>query len=80
MCLLDSRPFGGGTTSFEGLSVGTPIVTMPSRLLRGRITFALYKQMNVLDRVAHAPQEYVGIATRLGKDTDYRQAIKPKNP
>ncbi len=76
--LLDTRPFGGGTTSLEGLAVGTPIVTLPSRLLRGRITYALYKQMNVLDCVASSPQEYVDIATRLGKDIEYRQAIRQK--
>ena len=76
--LLDTRHFGGGSTSFEGLAVGTPIVTMPSRLLRGRITLALYKQMEVLDCVAKSPLEYVDIATRLGKDADYRHTIREK--
>ncbi len=33
--LLDPHPFGGGTTSYDGFALGTPVVTMPSRLLRG---------------------------------------------
>ncbi len=76
--LLDTPHFGGGSTSFEGLAIGTPIITMPSRLLRGRITYALYKQMDVPDCVAQSPGEYVDIATRLAQDADYRQAIREK--
>src|SRR5207244_780770 len=34
--LLDPLHFGGGNTSYEGLALGVPIVTMPSRFLRGR--------------------------------------------
>ena len=76
--LLDTRHFGGGNTSFEAFAVGTPIVTMPSRMLRGRITFALYKQMNVLDCVAQSTAEYIDIALRLGQDADQRQTISNK--
>jgi predicted O-linked N-acetylglucosamine transferase (SPINDLY family) len=76
--LLDTRHFGGGSTSFETLALGKPIVTMPSKLLRGRITFAMYKQMDVLDTIAQSPQHYVDIALRLANDADQRQAIRTK--
>jgi predicted O-linked N-acetylglucosamine transferase (SPINDLY family) len=76
--LLDPLHFGGGNTSYEALAFGTPIVTLPSRFLRGRITFALYQQMNVLDCVAHSHEEYVDIALRLGKDPGYRQSLREK--
>src|SRR4029077_4382157 len=36
--LLDPVHIGGGNTSYEGLALGVPIVTMPSPFLRGRIT------------------------------------------
>jgi predicted O-linked N-acetylglucosamine transferase (SPINDLY family) len=76
--LLDSIHFGGGSTSYEGLAVGTPIVTMPSQLLRGRITFALYKQMGVPDCVAASGEQYAAIALRLGTDPDYRKEVRGK--
>ncbi len=75
---LDPLHFGGGSTSYDGFAVGTPIVTAPSKLLRGRITYALCKQMGVLDCVAQSRQEYVQIALRLGTDADYRETVRKK--
>ncbi len=76
--LLDPIHFGGGNTSYQGLAVGTPIVTLPSNFLRGRITFALYQQMNLQDCVAANREDYVKLALRLGTDSDYRKAISNK--
>jgi protein O-GlcNAc transferase len=76
--LLDPIHFGGGNTSYEGLALGAPIVTLPSRFLRGRITFALYKQMGMLDCVVHSPQEYVELALRLGTDKSYRDQVRDR--
>jgi protein O-GlcNAc transferase len=76
--LLDPLHFGGGNTSYEGLALGVPIVTLPSRFLRGRITFALYKQMDMLDCVVHSPREYNELALRLGTDKSYRDQVRAK--
>ncbi len=76
--LLDPIHFGGGNTTYEGLAVGTPIVTLPSNLLRGRITFALYKQMNLPDCVTGNRDDYIALALRLGQDSDYRDAIRQR--
>ncbi|HYV39321.1 MAG TPA: hypothetical protein VE988_26770, partial [Gemmataceae bacterium] len=76
--LLDPLHFGGGNSSYEGLAVGTPIVTLPSQFLRGRITLALYSQMQGLDCVADHAQDYVQKAVRLGTDADYRASIRQK--
>jgi len=76
--LLDPLHFGGGNTSYEGLAFGIPIITLPSRFLRGRITFALYQQMQLLDCVAHGPQEYIELALRLGTDPSYREMVRDK--
>jgi protein O-GlcNAc transferase len=75
---LDTVRFGGGMTSYEALAVGTPVVTLPSPYLRGRITLGLYKQMQVLDCVAQSPQEYCELAVRLGTDAGYREMIRAK--
>jgi predicted O-linked N-acetylglucosamine transferase (SPINDLY family) len=76
--LLDPVHFGGGNTTYEGLALGIPIVTLPSPLLRGRITLALYKQMGMLDCVVTNAAEYIKLAVKLGTDPDYRAMIRSK--
>ena len=66
--MLDPTPFCGGNTSLEALAVGTPVVTFPGAFLRGRLTFALYRQMGIDACIAADLQDYVAIATRLGTD------------
>ncbi len=75
---LDPVHFGGGNTSYEALAMGTPIVTMPSQFLRGRLTYAMYVQMGVIDCVAKSPQQYIDIATRLGTDKSFRKTVSEK--
>jgi predicted O-linked N-acetylglucosamine transferase (SPINDLY family)/ADP-heptose:LPS heptosyltransferase len=74
--LLDPLHFGGGNTSYEGLAFGVPIVTLPSSFLKGRITQALYRQMNVLDCVVKNRAEYIEKAVHLGCDAAYREAVR----
>jgi predicted O-linked N-acetylglucosamine transferase (SPINDLY family) len=76
--LLDPLHFSGGRTSCEAFAAGQPVVTMPSAYLRGRITYALYLAMGVLDCVADSREEYVRIALRLAGDWRHRQTIREK--
>ena len=76
--LLDSIHTSGGTSAFETLAMGTPIVTWPSEFARGRTTHAFYDKMGVLDCTASSLDEYVEIAVRLGCDVAYREEIRNK--
>lgn len=76
--LLDPTPFGGGNTSYEAFALGTPVVTWPTQMLRGRITLALYKKMGVLDAVVSSADEYIAKAVRLANDADYRREVREK--
>lgn len=76
--LLDTFPFSGGNTSYEGLALGVPIVTLAAPYMRGRITYALYKKMDVMDCVADDVAGYVEKAVRLGTDANYRKLIGSK--
>jgi protein O-GlcNAc transferase len=76
--LLDPPQFNGGNTSYKALAMGTPIVTMPGRFLRERMTLAMYNKMGVTDCVASGPQEYIDIAGRLGNDAAFRQRVRSK--
>lgn len=50
----------------QALAVGTPVVTLPSSLLGGRLTLALYQRLGVLDCVAKDAHDYVAIALKVG--------------
>jgi predicted O-linked N-acetylglucosamine transferase (SPINDLY family) len=76
--VLDPIHFGGGNTAYEAFALGVPIVTWSSAFLRGRITLALYKKMNVMDCVASNANEYVELAVRLGTEPDFRDAMRNK--
>lgn len=76
--MLDTVYYGGGNTAHEALALGTPIVTLPSEFLRGRLTLGRYKKMGVLDTVADNHADYVDIAVRLGTDAAWRAEIRAK--
>ena len=76
--LLDPLHFNGGNTSLKALALGTPIVTLPSSMMKGRLTLGLYRKMGVLDCVAASAEEYVERAVQLGTDAAYRRHISEK--
>jgi predicted O-linked N-acetylglucosamine transferase (SPINDLY family) len=73
--LLDSFPFGGGNTSYQGFAAGVPIVTLAGEYLRGRGGLAHYRLMGIEGCVAASVEEYADIALRLGTDKAYRARI-----
>ncbi len=81
--MLDTYPFGGGNTTYEALSLGLPVVTLPSDFLRGRLTLAMHRRMNMDQTVAGSPEQYVAMAVALGADPalnqQVRQAIRQSN-
>jgi predicted O-linked N-acetylglucosamine transferase (SPINDLY family) len=73
---LDTVHYSGGANSiYDALSVGTPVVTLPSGLHRGRYTLAAYRTMGTTAGVANSAAEYVDIALRLAHDSDYRRSV-----
>ncbi len=82
--LLDPLHFCGGITSLEAFAIGCPIVTLPGRFMRGRMTYGFYRRMRHLDLVASGPTDYVEIALRLTHDPAWRgqqrTAIAAKAP
>lgn len=73
--MLDPLHFGGGNTSYQALALGTPIVTLPSPFLRGRVTTALYRRIGVTDCVAETREQYVNSAVRLAGDAEFRRDV-----
>jgi predicted O-linked N-acetylglucosamine transferase (SPINDLY family) len=75
---LDTLHFNGMNSSLEALSVGTPIVTLPGRLQRGRHTQAMYRKMGITECIAKDPADYIDIATRLATDRDFAHSIRQR--
>lgn len=76
--ILDTWPFCGGNTTYQGLAMGTPIVTFPGRFARGRSTLALYEQLEITETIASSPNDYAKIAIRLGTDPAWRSEVSAK--
>ncbi len=74
--LLDPLHFGGGNSSYEGLAVGTPIVTLPSEFLRGRLTYAMYRQMGLNNLIVNSPIEYVERCVQIGTNADEQYELR----
>lgn len=70
--MLDPFPFGGGNTTLEAIAVGTPVVTLPPRLARGRLAAAFYQQLGWTGPVASSPADYVARAVRFATDPEAR--------
>ncbi len=75
---LDSLDFSGGLTSVDALWCDRPIVTLPGTLMRGRQTAALLRLIGLDELIAAAPDDYVRIATRLGREPAWRAAIRAR--
>jgi protein O-GlcNAc transferase len=74
--VLDTPGFSGGKTSLEAFSMGQPVVTLPSRYLRGRLTHGFYGRMGLADMVATSLEDYVARAVRTGTDRAFREEAR----
>ncbi len=73
---LDTVHYTGGANSiYDALSVGTPVVTLPGKLHRGRYTLAVFRTIGMSSCVAQSADDYIEIALRLADDGDHRRAV-----
>ncbi len=76
--LLDPPYYGGVNSSYDGFSVGTPIVTRESGFHIGRYTAACYRKMGLADCIAHDDAQYIEMALELGTRPDFRKAFSER--
>ena len=75
---LDPIGWSGCNSALEAITLNLPIVTFPSKLMRGRETAAILTMMNLKDTIAHSLDEYVNIAAMLGNNSELRKKISGK--
>jgi protein O-GlcNAc transferase len=76
--LLDTVHYSGGNTSLEALALGAPVVTWPSGYMRGRWTYAVYRDMGVDEMIAKDLDDYVDLAVRTATDAAWREKVCEK--
>lgn len=74
--LLDPIHYGGGVTTYDGLSLNKPIVTCPTRFVRGCYTAGFYRRMGFHACVAVSPEHYVDLAVQIARDAGMRADLE----
>lgn len=74
--VLDTLHYSGGNTSLEAISAGALVVTLPSRLNRGRHTYGFLQKMRFTDTIVTTPAQYVELAIRIATDRAFRADLK----
>ncbi len=74
--LLDTPHFTGGYTTLLAFAFGVPIITWPGNFMCGRLTLGFYRQIGVMECIAHDAQSYADIANRLANDKAFKNEIR----
>jgi predicted O-linked N-acetylglucosamine transferase (SPINDLY family) len=59
---LDSAPFAGGTTTFDALYMGVPVITLAGERAVGRGGVSILSNLGLSELIGHSAEEYVSIA------------------
>jgi predicted O-linked N-acetylglucosamine transferase (SPINDLY family) len=73
---LDTSPFAGGTTSFDALWMGVPLVTLAGERSSSRGGASILTTLGRPEWIARTPGEYIAIAQRLAADPQQLAAIR----
>jgi protein O-GlcNAc transferase len=73
--VLDSIGWSGCNSILESLVHNVPIVTLAGEMMRGRHAVAILDMMNVRDTTARTLDEYVSIASILGRNEAKRKEV-----
>ena len=69
---LDPIPLNSGTTAFDALWMGVPLVSIEGNWMGARMTSAILRAFGKEQWVAQSDDEYVAIISALANDVDGR--------
>jgi predicted O-linked N-acetylglucosamine transferase (SPINDLY family) len=79
---LDTFPYNGHTTSLDSFWMGVPVITLVGPTIVGRAGLGQLTNLGLPDLIAHAPEQYIQIATKLAADTprlnDLRSTLRQR--
>ncbi len=73
---LDTTPFAGGTTSFDALWMGLPLVTLAGDRSSSRGGASILTSLGRPEWIARSPEAYIAIAQRLAADPQALATIR----
>ncbi|MHB8970183.1 MAG: tetratricopeptide repeat protein [Pirellulaceae bacterium] len=73
---LDTIPFGSGTTGFDALWMGVPLITLAGQWMGGRMGASMLTGMGHPEWIAHTDEEYVAKVVALGRDEKLRAQLR----
>lgn len=73
---LDTVPFNGGTTTFDALWMGVPLVTVEGSTMGARISGAALNALGRPEWVAKDAREFAEIVGGLGRDVALRRKLR----
>lgn len=76
--ILDAPYFSGVNTTYDAVSLGKGIVTLPWEYQRGRFAAGVFHKMGVTDTVVSSSDEYVALALRMAGDAEFRRELEGK--
>ena len=75
---LDSFPYSGGTTSFESIYMGVPVLTKKGFNFISRSTQSINYNLGLEDLIAKDDEDYVAKAINFSLHTEYLKKIKKR--
>ena len=75
---LDSIGWSGCNSALECLAQALPLVTFEGTTMRGRHCAAILRMLDVPETIATTIDDYVAIATRIGRDGQFRKTISSR--
>ncbi|KAA3670561.1 protein O-GlcNAc transferase, partial [Paragonimus westermani] len=75
---LDTPLCNGHTTGMDVLWAGCPVVTLPLETLASRVAASQLHTLGCPELVATSQEDYIRIASKLGNDREYLQAMRAK--
>ncbi len=73
---LDTIPFNSGTTAFDALWMGVPLVTLDGTWIGGRMAGSVLRALGRREWIASSAAEFAGIVRRLAADGEELQATR----
>jgi predicted O-linked N-acetylglucosamine transferase (SPINDLY family) len=73
---LDTIPFNSGTTAFDALWMGVPLVALEGDRICGRMAASIVRNLGHPEWAATVEDEYVSIVLALARDVERRKALR----
>ncbi|MBT5499033.1 MAG: tetratricopeptide repeat protein [Alphaproteobacteria bacterium] len=73
---LDPVPYNGGTTTYQTLWMGVPVVTLAGENFCGRMSASILGNLGLDELIAESEEDYIRAAVRLAEDAPRRAELR----